>query len=113
MARPPKRNRDDVLVQNAADEEQVEVGREKEKRDLEISDEDTQFVLKTPQGRRFCARFINYCVGEGSTFSSDPLMMAYLNGMRDCGEELRRLIQQVDRKAYNIMIMESEEISHE
>lgn len=92
---------------NAADENQVRQGKQKDQRTKEREIDDLKGLLSTPGGRRFLWRYIEFCGIFESSFSSSGSEMFFLEGQRNVGLKLIKEIMEADANAYIVMMKES------
>ena len=71
--------------------------------------EELATVLKNKTGRRFMHRLINLtCAIDASSFSNDAMLMAYSQGRKDIGIEIKQAILSFDKQLF--LKMESENV---
>ena len=87
----------EAFVKNANDPEQVKEAKRKE-RDQQLRDEeDTAFVLSTPEGLRFVKRYLKRCgVFHQNPAIGEPERTAYVEGERSVGLMILRDIIDTD-----------------
>jgi hypothetical protein len=73
-----------------------------DKRDRVIS-----VVMSTEDGRRWVREFLELCHVGASSFSTDGLRMAYLEGERNIGNVFMASIMNADPKLYMLMMAEA------
>jgi hypothetical protein len=64
-------------------------------------------VLALPEGRLIWSALLDSCRVDEPTFSTDALEMAYLNGRRALGCELKADVIEVDSRIYILMEQEA------
>lgn len=97
-----------MLVKNAADEEQVRVGKLKGEfgRDQELRD--LREILATPGGRRFIWRYLNLCKIFESSWS--PSAAIHFNeGQRDIGLRLMCDVREANDESLIQMMREAKD----
>src|SRR5690348_4410129 len=92
---------------NAADHKQVKERERKVRQDDKQESADLKALLATPEGRRFCWRFMAACGVEGSCFNPNAAIAAYTSGKRDAGQMLKAWIVKADEKAFLLMMQEN------
>jgi len=71
--------------------------------EIDIEKEDFKNVLSTKSGIRFVAKLIDMCGVFRTSFSSDPIKTAFMEGQRNIGLYLLDKAIDIDRKfLYNI-----------
>lgn len=96
-----------AYVGNAGDEEQVKEAKQKESRNRHREEEDTRWVLSTPQGRRFYWRFLIACEVYKSTFTGDR-WGDFKEGKRSIGLKLLADLEAARPAAYLEMLSEQQ-----
>jgi hypothetical protein len=94
---------DEPLVTNASDEKQVkEAGKRRKVKDAEEIT-DLREVLKTPAGRRVLWRVLELCRAEQISFSTNALQMAFNEGHRNVGVQVKLAIVSADPALWTAM----------
>lgn len=97
------------MAYNAADPEQVEERKQKEKRGRERELEDMQKLLALPEFRRFAWRYLGKCKVFETVFNSHGGLMNLNEGMRTVGLMMLDDITQADPQAYIAMTVEAKQ----
>lgn len=95
------------MAYNAADPEQVEERKRKEKHGRELELEDMQKLLAQPEFRRFAWRYLGKCKVFETVFNSHGGLMNLNEGMRTVGLNLLADITEADPQAYITMTVEA------
>ena len=94
------------LVENAANTDQIQGARLREK-DVRARDlEDLKVVLSTISGRRFVWKLLGFCKVNGSVWESSA-RIHYNSGQQDVGHHILSEIIAADEDAYLSMMKES------
>jgi hypothetical protein len=94
------------LVQNSADEEQVERAGRKEKSLRDQQENDMRKVLQLREGRRFLWRYLGICKVFQTTFTGNNTTF-FNEGMRDVGLRLLADINEASPESYLLMMKEA------
>jgi hypothetical protein len=95
-----------VAVKNAADADQVQSAKEKDKRGRERDLADVHHILSSPGGRRFLWRYLELCGVYRSSFTGSSETF-YLEGQRNIGLKLLADITEADPESYMLMMKEA------
>lgn len=98
-----------AAVANAADEEQVERARDREKLAAELAQADMAAVLKTAEGRRVLWNIMAECGTFASCWDHSGALMGKFAARQELGHWIRRQIVAANRKAFLQMVEEHEE----
>jgi hypothetical protein len=92
---------------NASDPEQVKSRREKQKtRELQKKSA-LRKIMSEPAGRMWVWGLLSRCGTYHSSFSSDPLVMAFNEGRRDIGNHLIAEINKIEPELFIKMALEN------
>src|SRR3990172_4205057 len=92
-----------ALVKNAGDREQVKNAGERAKLNQEQADADAVAVMDTPAGRRFVWGLLAAAGTDNSSFTENSLRMAFLEGNRNQGLQLRAHLKRACPQLYATM----------
>ncbi len=101
-----------ALVDNLADEDQVERAESKESRKKETFKDDLQSLLITPHGRRVLWHYISICGVFRSNFIPESNLMYYSGGQRNVGLRMLDDIIKTNPEMFMLMMKEREKESN-
>lgn len=70
---------------------------------------DIEKQMETAQGRRIIWRLLEQCKVFATTFSAEPLVMAFNEGQRNTGLQFLADVMEVAPKKYMVMTLEAQE----
>lgn len=108
MAGKPKKGK--ALVQNASDPQQVKNAGRDEKELKRRERNDIEFLLSSPQGRRFLWKLLCECGIYELSYVQDSDMTAFNEGRRTVGNNILSDILDVDPDGYSMLIKENREV---
>lgn len=96
-------------IYDAGDEKQVRKRKTKDQLKREQQLVELKAILDTRFGRDLLWRMLERCSVFKTTFSSEPLTMAFNEGKRQIGLWLLKEINEAQPKAYSLMTQENNE----
>ena len=108
MADRPKKGK--ALVRNASDPSQVKKAGRDEKELKRRERNDIEFLLSSPQGRRFLWKLLSGCGIYELSYITDSDMTAFNEGRRSVGNNILADILDVNPDGYSALIKENREV---
>lgn len=104
--------KEQVLVRNAGDPEQVRQAESQLKFSRENEFEDLKFVMSHPQGRRFVWRYLCWLNPASTAYSNTAMMQSYNIGKIDAARWIESEISQLDLELWITMLRENQPKQH-